>query len=101
VFINEFGYIAAGYTTLFCYFVQAMIDYIAMKKIVGQSIYNMKIIAAMSVGIVVISLFSNITYDYLIIRYVIAAAIVALGAIYRKKLMSLFVGMKKGNKSES
>ena len=101
VFINEFGYIAAGYTTLFCYFVQAMIDYIAMKKIVGQSIYNMKVIAAMSVGIVAISLFSNITYDYLIIRYVIAAAIAALGVIYRKKLMSLFVGMKKGNKSES
>jgi O-antigen/teichoic acid export membrane protein len=101
IFINEYGFIAAGYTTIFCYFVQALIDYFAMKKVVGESVYNMKVIAAMSVGIVVISLVSNLTYDYLIIRYVIAAVIVALGVIYRKKLMSLFAGMKKGKKNES
>lgn len=101
IFINEFGYIAAGYTTIFCYFIQALIDYFAMKKVLGQSVYNMKVIAAMSIGIVAISLVSNLTYDYLIIRYVIAAGIVALGVIYRKKLMSMFIGMKKGNKNES
>ena len=32
IFINMYGYMAAGFTTLVCYMLQAGIDYIAMKK---------------------------------------------------------------------
>ncbi len=101
IFIGKFGYIAAGYTTLFCYLIQALIDYYAMRNVVGNSIYNMKTIVLMSVGIAVISLISNYTYQYIIIRYIIAIVIVALGVFYRKKLISMFIGMKKGKKNES
>lgn len=96
IFIKQFGYIAAGYTTIACYFVQAVIDYIAMKHVVGESIYDMKIITGMSIMLMVISIFSSLTYDYVIIRY--AAVVLLLLAVFinYKKIISLFKGLKRG-----
>ncbi|MDE7108036.1 MAG: oligosaccharide flippase family protein, partial [Clostridiales bacterium] len=89
-FIKWYGYIAAGYTTLFCYFVQASIDHIAMRKVVGQKVYNMRIIGLMSLIVVAVSLLSNFLYDYIIVRYVIIGVIFILGIIFRKKIIGLF-----------
>ena len=96
IFIREFGYIAAGYTTIFCYFVQALIDYFAMKHVVGESIYNMKIIIGMSAFLTMISIFSNLTYDYILIRYLAILIILTVGLINCKKIISIFTGLKKG-----
>jgi len=96
IFISEFGYIAAGYTTIFCYFVQALIDYFAMKHVVGESIYNMKIIVGMSVLLTVISIFSNLTYDYVLIRYTAVVILLIVGLVNIKRIISIFKGLKKG-----
>lgn len=103
IFIPLFGYFAAGYTTLFCYIVQAFIDYIAMRKIVGQSIYNMKYMTALSAMIVIISLGSNALYKYPIIRYFIMALMIILAVIFRKTLMSTLsiIRIKKSDTSEN
>ena len=90
IFIKKYGYIAAGYTTLFCYFIQATIDHIAMRKVVGQKVYNMKIIGIMSLAVIAVSLLSNFIYDFIIIRYVIIAVIFILGIVFRKKIIGLF-----------
>lgn len=89
-FIKWYGYIAAGYTTLFCYFVQASIDHIAMRKVVGQKVYNMKIIGLMSLAVIGVSLVSNLLYDFLIARYVIIGVIFVLCIVFRKKIIGLF-----------
>lgn len=89
-FIKWYGYIAAGYTTLFCYFVQASIDHIAMRKVVGQKVYNMKIIGLMSLSVIAVSLLSNFLYDYIIVRYVIIGLIFVLCIVFRKKIIGLF-----------
>lgn len=96
IYINKFGYIAAGYTTIFCYLVQAAIDYIAMRRFVGESIYNMKLIGAMSAFIAVVAIFSNLTYDYFVVRYAAVLTLLIIGIANVKKLMSIFRGMKKG-----
>lgn len=96
IFIKEFGYIAAGYTTIFCYFVQALIDYFAMKHVVGESIYNMKIIVGMSLLLTVISIFSNLTYDYILIRYAAVVILLIVGMVNSKRIISIFKGLKKG-----
>lgn len=93
--IARFGYIAAGYTTLFCYFVQALIDYLAMKHVVGNSVYNMKIIVSISVFLAVISAFSYMVYDYYIIRYVLLGIMMLLGIVNRKRIMKAITGIKK------
>lgn len=91
---------AAGYTTLFCYAVQALIDYIAMRKVVGKIIYNMKVIVALSVAVVAISIGSIFIYDYAIIRYSILIVVSVLIIVFRKKIIAAFKFKKKKQLTE-
>ena len=93
--IKRYGYMAAGYTTLFCYAVQVVIDYIAMKKIVKKRVYNMKVIFSLSLAVVAVSILSVFIYDYLLIRYFILSCIIILMIIFRKSIISTFNFKKK------
>lgn len=76
IFINLYGYYAAGYTTLFCYILLAIFHYYFYRKIIdrrvekGFELYDSKFIILISfllVGIMLIMLF---IYKYIVIRYV-------------------------------
>lgn len=95
IFIRQFGYMAAGYTTIVCYLIQALIDYFAMRSVVGESIYNMKYIIAMSVGLSIIALVSNMTYDYPVIRYTLVVLLAVVLFVKRKQIIAMFTGLKK------
>lgn len=101
IFISRFGYIAAGYTTLFCYFVQAAIDYFGMRHVVGRSVYRMDQIGLLSGGVVVLSLFSNLLYRSTPLRYAIVALLLVLGVIFYKKLIGIFLFSKGEPKHET
>lgn len=90
IFISAYGYIAAGYTTIACYLIQASIDYFAMRKVMGQSIYNIKYIGILSAVIFAISIFGNITYSHRFIRYITVMMILGIAIIYRKKVINMF-----------
>lgn len=85
-FIQRFGFIAAGYTTLVSYFVQACLDFLALRKVVGSTIYNMKQLGILSLFLVIVILLGNFVYDKIIIRYVIVMSILIGGFHYRKKI---------------
>ena len=85
-FIQEFGYKAAGYTTLICYMTQAVLDYFAMRYVVKEKVYNMKFISFLSVAVVLISLLSLLLYSYPFIRYGFAFLIVVI-LFYRRKFI--------------
>lgn len=95
VFIKMYGYIAAGYTTLFCYIVQALIDYIAMRKVVKEEVYNMRYILWLSIAVIAIALISNSIYDLPIIRYFIVFAIVVIGTVKRKDVARIVLDIRK------
>lgn len=95
VFIQKYGYLAAGYTTLICYLVQAVIDFLAMRKVVGESVYDMKLVTIISVILIAICLASTLLYSYVILRYFILAAILLLCYIFRKRIIRTFTDMKK------
>lgn len=97
IFISKFGYIAAGYTTIFCYLVQAIANYIGMRKVVKVEVYNMKFIGALTLLVTVISILSNLIYDYFIIRYVILAFIAVMCIIFRKKIINTVMAIRKKN----
>ncbi len=69
--------------------VQAFIDYIAMKKVVCEPVYNMKLIVWLSVASTGIALLSNATYDYPVIRYGIIACILIVVYIFKNKLIQI------------
>jgi len=95
IFISHYGYIAAGYTTIVCYLIQAAIDYFAMRRAVGQSIYNMRYVGMLSAGLVLIAVFSNLTYGYSWMRYIAAVGIVIIGVVLRKRIIGMFTTIKK------
>lgn len=99
IFIKQYGFLAAGYTTLFCYFVQATIDYFVMKKVFKEKIYNMRYIGVLSLVVIAISLLSDFIYDNAIARYAIIATIVVLCIVFQKKIIGLFKMMTKGEKN--
>lgn len=85
IFISLFGYMAAGYTTLFCYLVQAIIDYIMMYLMTKQRIYDMRFVGAVSVIVTLMALFGEKLYDFIHIRYgLIGIGIIMLIVICKK-----------------
>lgn len=89
IFIPKYGFVAAGYTTLVCFIIQVLMDYFAMRKVLGFSIYNDRFLLIVSVVVIVISLVSNVTYDFPLIRYSIFAILVAILIVKRKYIISL------------
>lgn len=84
IFIPMFGYIAAGFTTLACYAIQAFIDYWAMRFVFKETVYDMKKICIMSVTMLAVSLVSAYLYDYSVARYVLIGFICSIIVLNRK-----------------
>lgn len=95
--IRKFGYLAAGYTTLICYLLQATLDYLAMKKVVKERVYNMRYIGSLSFAVVAVALLSNLLYKSWIIRYSIILVMIVLCFLFRKKIIEAIKNIK-GNK---
>ena len=97
--IKQFGYIAAAFTTLGCYFVQAAVDYIAMKRVVKNNIYNMKLIIFLSVSVTIVSIFGGLLYKFTFQRYAIILMALLLLAVFGNKITKAFSEMKKVKKN--
>ena len=94
VFISKYGYLAAGYSTLICYLIQAILDYFAMRKVVKEQVYNMKYIGMLSLAVIIIAMFSNLLYGNMWARYGIIAVLLIMGFIMRKRIIKIFVDIK-------
>jgi len=95
IFITKYGYIAAAYTTLICYLIQAIIDFIAMKIVIKEKVYNMSVIFSLSAGIIFIALMSNLIYDFPLLRYSILLVMIVVCFIFRKKIIKTIKSIKK------
>ena len=90
-----FGYIAAGYTTLFCYIVFALCHYICMKRICktclnNVSPYSTKILVYITLSFLLLGFVFLATYTNAFIRYILIVIMVIIGVCNRHKLI-LFV----------
>lgn len=103
VFIKIFGYYAAGYTTLVCYMLYAIMHYVFMIKITKKEhglseVYNKKILLGLSTIITVFGLILLFTYKYPLIRYSIVVVCFSVIVCYRKRIKLLvkeLVSIKK------
>lgn len=97
--IKAFGYIAAGYTTLFCYVFYAVVHYMCMSRIIKENIpnikiYNVKMIILISFVFLGISALLMMTYDKLVLRYSIIFAAMLCFVIKRKKIVNIVKEIK-------
>lgn len=89
-----YGYEAAAYTTLFCYFVCVVIHYFVMKYILKKekrkNPYDMKCVVVLSMCVLFVMVVSNILYQYIaIIRYCLIILCLFIVFIKRNTIISL------------
>lgn len=94
IFIPLFGYLAAGYTTLFCYMLYAIGHYLFMKKISndylgGENPYDAKHIVVITAIFIIIGFVFMATYKVPVIRLSLLLVSIALLIANRKRLMKL------------
>ena len=73
-FIKLYGFIAAGYTTLFCYIFYSVVHYIFMRKIQKENlenvkVYNPMIIIGISGAFMIAAAIMMATYNLIAVRY--------------------------------
>ena len=93
IFIREFGYIAAGYTTLSCYILFAFAHYWFHKRILKENniseLYDIRFIFMLSVIILIIMMCIAMTYNYPVIRYSALCLFVLVGIAKRKTVLGI------------
>ena len=108
IFIHIFGYVAAGYTTLICYILFAIMHYYFMRKICkkdvdGIKVYNSKTILLISAVYLIAGFVASMTYHNNTVRYLIIAIGIIVTIVFRKKLLcwvSVIMKVKKTNEEK-
>lgn len=101
IFINIFGYYAAGYTTLVCYILFAFAHYIFYKKILKVNIpelsnlYDMKFILGFSIVVIIGMIGMTMTYKNIIIRYSVILILFIIIFIKKKQIVESAKMLKK------
>ena len=83
ILLPKFGFVVAGYTTLVCYIIFAIMHYIFMKKVcklnnITEKVFDTKFIIGLSIFVVIMSLGMIVLYKSYIVRYAVIAIIFAL-----------------------
>lgn len=94
IFIPLFGFLAAGYTTLFCYMLYAIGHYMFMKKISsdyldGENPYSAYILVAITAVFIVVGFLFMATYENFIMRIILLIVSIVILAVERKRLIAL------------
>lgn len=92
IFIDMFGYIAAGYTTMLCYMIYSVAHYILMNIICkkfcdGIRPYSTKTLLAITIPFIMVGGGLALTYNHFIIRYGMIAILFAGIIVKRKKMI--------------
>lgn len=93
IFIPIFGYIAAGYTTFFCYAVYCFMHYFFMRRICktelpGRNVYDIKKIFITSILFIVGGFIISFTYGNRYIRYGVLIILLVVAIVNRNTLIS-------------
>lgn len=96
IFMNYFGYIAAGYTTLACYIEMVAAHYLFMRRITKEklqrnSIYDDKFILIITILLTAAAALFMVTYNYTVIRYTLICIVLII--VFLKR--DFFIGQIK------
>lgn len=94
IFINQYGYIAAGYTTLICYIVYCIAHYLLMRRICKQfcdskSPYDIKRISIITILFLIAGFSFLLTYKSPVVRYSFVVVVLIALLINYKRICSM------------
>ena len=93
IFIGMFGYVAAGYTTLFCYIVYAIGHYVVSRRVLRlenegtNSIVNTQAVVLVSAILILFTIVVNFVLGYRFVRYGMLLLLMIVGIVNRKKIL--------------
>lgn len=92
IFIKFYGYIAAGYTTLVCFMVYAIVHYLFMRKVCRDCCdsdypYDTKKILIITIPFLVAGFAFLATYQLPVVRYGIVGVTAILAVVFRNKII--------------
>lgn len=90
LFVSRFGYIAAAYTTLLTFFLNAFSHYFFMRKIERREIYDVKWMVFLGVLLTVLSFGINYLYAQNRVRYLIVFGSFIALYLWRNKLRVMY-----------
>ncbi|BFJ84790.1 oligosaccharide flippase family protein [Ruthenibacterium sp. TH_2024_36131] len=104
IFMPRFGYIAAAYTTVACYFILAVAHYLLMRRIlknagISESLYHISLIIIITAVLVVMLVLCVEMYPYPLIRY--GMIFMILLVCFAKKNTLLEMINRQHNKEEN
>lgn len=101
IFIQKYGYYAAGYTTLFCYIVYGLshlwfANSVAKKHLGDMEVFDKKTVLFLSAFIVGVSVLQGFLYSHVILRYALILIVAVIMIWKRKFILAEFKKMKSG-----
>ena len=98
IFIDIFGYYAAGYTTLVCYMLFTLFHYCFMKKLCkihleNAQVYNERILLIIVVSFLFMGFMCLFTYQNIYVRYSLVLLFGFIAFIFRKKIIQGVLGI--------
>lgn len=98
IFIPQYGYIAAAYTTLVCYFIMAFVNYFMMRYVCRknkmQNCYDIKIFIEIAFFVTAVCLLINAIYSLFVVRYFIILILLLLIIAKHKLIINLLKKFK-------
>lgn len=103
IFIQIFGYYAAGYTTLFCYIAYTGGHYYFMRRICkryinNEKVYSLCVLLTISGVFMFIGFIFMITYRLEVVRYLLLMVIIVVGLMNRKRITEMLQAYKKSQR---
>ncbi|MCI8557261.1 MAG: oligosaccharide flippase family protein [Lachnospiraceae bacterium] len=94
IFIRLFGYIAAAYTTLFCYILFSLAHYCFMRKVLKKNnlkinLYDIKTLFFLSLSTIVLMVIITILYNSTLLRWSFIVLLILSGFVQRKKVLNV------------
>ena len=89
IFIEMFGFIAAGYTTMVCYALLALLHYMNVKKKKYDDAIDNKKILVISIVVIVVSVLISILYSHRLLRYSFILTMFLATFIKRKAIIGM------------
>lgn len=101
IFIPQFGYVAAAYTTLVCYVIYAVghfsfVSKVAQKK-AGVTIFSAAKFLGLGFFVTVLSIAMSLLYPYVLYRYILLACMLAIGGLNYRKIIEFLKKMGGSN----
>lgn len=91
IFIRQYGYQAAAYTTLICYIIYAGLHFISMncickKEFDGEKPFKAKILLLITCIFMLMAIAFQISYKYIVLRGCLIVGIIFIILVFRKKI---------------